>query len=64
MYVCFCFLYWLVTDKFVTTIITDLKFTNLDACSEYGYGGSDLSEDEINFFQGQYCIVFIDNSQY
>ena len=53
-----------MTDKFVTTIITDLKFTNLDACSEYGYGGSDLSEDEINFFQGQYCIVFIDNSQY
>lgn len=31
--------------------VADLKFTDLDACSEYGYGGSDLSEDEINFFQ-------------
>lgn len=30
---------------------TDLKLSDLDACSEYGYCGSDLSDDEINFFQ-------------
>ncbi|XP_078348376.1 uncharacterized protein LOC144633369 [Oculina patagonica] len=29
----------------------ELKFTDLDACSEYGYGSADLSDDEISFFQ-------------
>lgn len=29
----------------------ELKFADLDACSEYGYSGSDFSEDEINLFQ-------------
>jgi len=33
-------------------IFTELKFADLDACSEYGYSGSDFSEDEINLFQG------------
>ncbi|XP_068671729.1 ETS-related transcription factor Elf-4-like [Montipora foliosa] len=30
---------------------TDLKLTDLDTCSEYGYCSSDLPDDEINFFQ-------------
>ncbi|XP_022785672.1 ETS-related transcription factor Elf-1-like isoform X2 [Stylophora pistillata] len=39
------------SSGFPIEAVADLKFTDLDACSEYGYGGSDLSDDEINFFQ-------------
>ena len=36
----------------ILLIFIELKFTDLDTCSEYGYGGSDFSEDEINLFPG------------
>lgn len=31
--------------------VVDFKFTDLDACSEYGYCSSDVPDDEMDFFK-------------
>lgn len=47
-------LFWYL---FVCFSFLELKFTDLDACSEYGYCSSDFSEDDINLFQGKDYIL-------